>query len=88
MHVALLGKRWRLRFAPNLANRGDCDAPTLPNKEIRISSALDGEELLEVLVHEFTHAAYWHLDEEYVEKFAKDVARELTRLGFTRQVQA
>lgn len=83
MRVKILGKLWRLRFAPNMVeNRGDCDAHDAAAKEIRISSALRGEERLEVLVHEMLHAANWHLDEEFVEAFAVDVARVLWRLGY------
>jgi len=33
MRVKLLGRVWNLRFAPNLANRGDCDPPDVPKKE-------------------------------------------------------
>lgn len=80
--LTILGKVWRLRFAPNMANRGDCDPPNRPGKEIRISSALRGEERLEVLIHELVHAAGWHIDEAFVEQFAADTAHVLWRLGF------
>lgn len=83
MRLRILGKCWQLRFAPNMSNRGDCDPPTKPSKEIRIASNLHGEELTEVLLHEILHAANWHLDEEFVAQFAHDAARALTRLGFT-----
>jgi len=82
MQVNLLGKRWGLRFAPNLGNRGDCDPPNVPKKEIRVDSQLIGEERLEVLIHEMVHAAGWHIDEQFVERFAADVARALWRLGY------
>ena len=57
MRIRVLNRFWNLRFAPNLANRGDCDPPDKPGKEIRVSSTLRGEERLEVLVHELVHAA-------------------------------
>jgi hypothetical protein len=82
MKVKVLGKVWRLRFAPNMANRGDCDEPDQPGKEIRIACNLQGEERLEVLLHELVHAADWHLDESFVERFASDAARALWRLGY------
>lgn len=82
MRIDVLGKRWRLRFAPNLKNRGDCDDPSISNKEIRISSSLVGEEKLEVLVHELVHASNWHLDEKFVAQLAEDLARILWRLGY------
>jgi hypothetical protein len=82
MRVKILNRMWRLRFAPNMANRGDCDPPGRRHKEIRISSALRGEERLEVVIHEMVHAACWHIDEQFVEEFARDAARVLWRLGY------
>jgi hypothetical protein len=83
MRVNVLGKRWRLRFVPNLgANRGDCDPPDRKRKEIRVESGLRGEERLEVVIHELVHAAGWHIDEGFVERFAEDAARVLWRLGY------
>jgi len=82
MRIKVLGKLWQLRFAPNMANRGDCDQPDQRGKEIRISSSLRGEQRLEVLIHEMVHAAGWHIDETFVERFAKDAARALWRLGY------
>jgi hypothetical protein len=82
MRVKILSKLWNLRFAPNLANRGDCDAPTARGKEIRVSSGLRGEERLEVVLHELVHAAGWHIAEEFVGQFAHDAARVLWRLGY------
>lgn len=82
MKVKVLGKLWQLRFAPNMANRGDCDAPSKRGKEIRVSSSLRGEERLEVLIHELVHAAGWHIDETFVEQFARDAARTLWRVGY------
>lgn len=82
MRVQILGKFWNLRFAPNMAMRGDCDPPTAPGKEIRISSRLRGEEKLEVVLHEVLHAGMWQLDEEFVARLATDAARALWRLGY------
>ena len=80
--IRMLRRRWRLRFAPNLANRGDCDPPSQPAKEMRILSTLRGEERLEVLIHELVHSAGWHIDEDFVEEFAVDAAHVLWRLGY------
>jgi hypothetical protein len=82
MRVKILNRMWNLRFAPNMANRGDCDPPEKPGKEIRISSRLRGEERLEVLIHELVHTASWHIDEGFAEQYARDVARVLWRLGY------
>lgn len=82
MRIRVLNKFWHLRFAPNLANLGDCDPPSQPNKEIRVRSTLSGEERLDVLIHEMVHAAGWHIDERFVNQFASDLARALWRLGY------
>ena len=82
MRLTILGKHWNLRFARNLKNRGDCDPPAAPGKEIRVESSLRDEERLEVVLHELVHAAAWHIDEEFVGQFAEDVARALWRLGY------
>jgi hypothetical protein len=83
MRVRVLGKDWRMRFVPNLgSNRGDCDPPDRRAKEIRVAAGLRGEERLEVLIHELVHAAGWHIDEGFVERFAADAARVLWRLGY------
>ena len=65
-----------------MIDRGDCDAPTTKSKEIRVSCNLKDEEKLEVLLHEMFHAAHWNMDEEFIEKFAVDVARAIWRLGY------
>lgn len=86
MHIRLMGKRWHLRRVPNLGdNRGDCDNPEQPGKEIRILTKLEGEEELEVLLHEMLHASNWHLDEPFIERCAADMARVLWKLGFKRE---
>ena len=82
MHVVLQGRRWLLRFVQSLKNRGDCDSPQTKNKQIRVRSDLDGEERLEVIIHELLHAGGWHRDEEYVEQEAKDIAHILWRIGY------
>jgi hypothetical protein len=82
MRLTILGKRWNLRFARNLKNRGDCDPPAAPGKEIRVGSSLRDEERLEVVLHEMLHAAGWHIAEEFVDQFACDAARALWRLGY------
>jgi len=87
VRLKILGKVWELRFVPRVERgaRGACDPPDKPGKQIIVRDKLRGEERLEVLVHEMVHAAGWHLDEDYVERFARDVARALWRLGYRGQ---
>lgn len=83
--VTISGKRWQLVERSQLANRGDVDSPDTPGKQIRISRDLEGEERLEVIVHEITHCAFWQIDELAVEEFGRDLARILYRkLGYRR----
>lgn len=85
MQIKVLGKRWNLRFVPNLSARGLCDDPQKTRRQIRIWQGVRGdEELMEVVVHELLHAAGWHIDEAFVDQFAKDAARVLTTLGYAR----
>ncbi len=81
MKVSIGGNEALIRPVARLKNRGDCDPPG-ENRVIRIRKSLRGEERMEVLLHEFVHLAGWHIDEEFVRRFAEDAARELTKLGF------
>jgi hypothetical protein len=83
MRLTIMGKRWWLRFCALALNRGECDPPDKLGKEIRVLKRLKGEERLEVLIHEQLHAADWHKSEEWIEQVSKDIARNLTKLGYT-----
>jgi hypothetical protein len=84
MQIKLCGKKWRLLLAyRSKRNYGKCDAPFVKNKAIRIRSDLNGEQRLEILIHEMLHACYWGLAEESVTHGAKDIAHVLWKLGYT-----
>lgn len=95
MRLKILGRWWRLRFVNKLPTRGprnpdervigECDPPTVKNKEIRVLAKASEKEQLESLIHEMLHAAGWHIDEDFVARFAEDVARSLWRLGYRRE---
>lgn len=87
MHVTILGRRWRLEFVTKFTDRhqyGECDHPEKLNKAIRIKDGMNEFDTLDSIIHEATHAAGWHVDEEFVSRFATDVARILIRLGYRR----
>lgn len=84
MFITLCKKRWGIRFTSLKNNRGECDAPSIKNKEIRIDRKLSGQEELEVVLHEAWHACDWKADEEFVACASADVARLLWRLGYRR----
>ena len=85
MQLTVHGRRYELVWCPNLANDGECDAPHLHKKKIRIASRVrkkGGQYLLQVLAHEFLHAGDWHKTEEWVDSVSTDLARFLYRLGY------
>jgi hypothetical protein len=86
MRHKIRGKIWNVRRVPNLGKfldlgqtRGSCDPPDKKNKEIKILSSLRGQELIEVLIHEGLHAAFWDIDETVIEQVADDLARLLAK---------
>jgi hypothetical protein len=83
MRVKLRQTRWtleRMDLGPKL--RGNIDHPDRARRYIRISTRLTrGEEILEVLLHEFLHGCFWDMDEEAITQAAKDMARALYKCG-------
>ena len=95
MKFKIRGKVWKYKrpykLPPSVNEKGekverlgDCDAPHVPNKEIRVLKKLKGEKELEIILHEISHCAFWDLDEEAIEEFAHDTARILTKLGYRK----
>lgn len=80
--VDVLGKRFGWKLSRFRNHDGDCDSPDDHGKLIRLDKTLSGEDQLRVVIHELTHAAFWWLDETFVDRFSTDVARVLWRLGF------
>jgi len=79
-----MGRRWRLLYDRQRAYNGHCDDPSTPGKTVRIARRLlhFPRSRMEVLIHEFTHAADWSKDEPWVDRFAADLARLLCAEGF------
>jgi len=79
-------KRWKV--LPVSRNRkkskGDCEAPHMPNKQIRIPMTGDTRSDLDTIIHEGLHACLWDLDDEAVQFTAHDIARLLWRLGWRK----
>lgn len=84
MRLRLGGKYWTLRFCALRTHKGECDAPNVKNKEIRIKKNLSEREELEVTVHELLHAVEWSKDEEWVEQSGVEIAEALWKLGWRR----
>lgn len=83
---------WELRFLPTAelpkGYCGECDAPDVPGKEIRISDELKGELLLDTIIHEAMHGALFHLGpcEAFIERAASDIARIVWKPEVLRKV--
>ena len=75
---------WRLVLTTTLPKDvdGECDAPWVKNKKIKIRKSLKDQPLLDAYVHEVTHAAFWDLGEGPVASLANVVALELWEEGF------
>ena len=83
MRVTARGKVWNLVYTEDLPEDvdGECDAPWVKKKEIRIRKGMTSQRLLDAFVHEVTHAALWDLGEGPVSSLANAVAHELWEDG-------
>jgi len=89
VRLRLRGKLWRLLITKDTLGtaKGSCEAPTLPNKAIRIRPSLKGRQELDTYIHEMLHACLWDLDEEAITDSATDIARALWRLGYRKTTE-
>lgn len=87
MNVILRGKRWCLSFVSLARERciGKCDPPDSRRKRIRIDKSLEGQQRLEILIHEMLHACHWDMDESAVTETAHDIAKILWDIGYASQ---
>ena len=86
MRVLIRGKVWRLVYVKEIPSAdgivdGECDAPWIKKKKIKIRKDLEGQPLLDAYVHECSHAALWDLGEGPVASLANAVAHELWNDG-------
>lgn len=83
MRVLARGKVWRLVYTSKLPKDvdGECDAPWIKKKQIRIRKDMSDQRLLDAYVHEVTHASLWDLGEGPVASLANAVAHELWNDG-------
>lgn len=85
MRIKVGNKYWNLVFIELDENTGgECDSPDTKGKEIRISTDLQREEELEIIIHELLHASDWSKDEEWVEEIAQDISNVLMKLGWKK----
>jgi hypothetical protein len=61
---------------------GMTEAPWFKNKRLFLRHGIRNEKRrMEAAIHEFTHAADWYKDEEWVEQFGHDLTNFLYALG-------
>ena len=77
-------ERWTIHRTSKLPSDrdGECDYSA---RTIRVRASLQGEELLEVIVHEMFHARWPDLSEEAVMEHAQEIAGTLYGLGFRHE---
>ncbi len=81
----LNGNRYEIVYVDELIDEdkeecyGLCDAPTEPNKKIRIKRGLPSDMLLNVALHECLHGCLWCLSEDTVEQVATDLSKMLIK---------
>jgi hypothetical protein len=86
MKATIGGKRWEIVFTNCISSKldGDCYHPNGKPRKIRIRKGLSEERELEILIHEFLHAALWIVDETIIEQTALELQRILTERGYHR----
>jgi hypothetical protein len=77
-------ERWTIHRTTRLTpdRDGECDYAA---KTIRVRASLQGEELMEVIVHEMFHARWPDLSEEAVLEHAQEIAGTLAGFGFRHE---
>ena len=81
----IAGVDYLVRFAHLKTHRGYCTRPDAKRPEIRIKAGLSADETLEVICHEFLHAAAFDLlSEDWVEQTGAELAALLLKMGYQK----
>jgi hypothetical protein len=82
------GKRYKIEFVNSRDlpkdSIGICDNPANKGKKIRVYKHLPAKKLLDTLIHELLHSAFFDLDEEAILETATDITNLLWRLGYRK----
>jgi len=83
--VDLRGRRFLVsrpkRLEPDVL--GWCRANCKP--KIAVAYSLNGQEELEIFIHEMLHGCFWDMDEEAITDTADGIAKALWRIGYRKQ---
>lgn len=55
------------------------------NPKIAVAYSLNGQEELEILIHEMLHGCYWDMDEEAITDAAEGISKALWRMGYRKK---
>lgn len=88
IRLTIAGKRWTIRFVRKIMSGGvECDGLCVYEKsEIRIRSGLEGQDLVDTVLHEVMHAAGIILHEDFVTQTAADMASALYHKGIRGRI--
>jgi hypothetical protein len=85
MVIRILGERIRIVWKRMARRWGACEEkPARGLRRIFIDPRARNCKELELYIHECLHAGDWHKSEEWVDKFARDMARTLWALGYRK----
>ena len=85
--VTVRGHVWKLGKIRDKGERGACEAPDVPGREIDFPIHGGTRKDLDTIVHELLHAAMWDIDEEAVYETATDIAKVLWRCGWRKHME-
>lgn len=55
------------------------------NPKIAVAYSLNGQEELEIFIHEMLHGCYWDMDEEAISDAAQGISKALWRMGYRKK---
>lgn len=86
-YLMLRGKRYKHERVSGLktGENGEVSCPSSKNKILRIRTSLKGEKELRQYIIYMLYACFWDFDEKAVEETAKDIARSLVRIGYSKK---
>jgi len=86
-YVTIRNKRYKLSKVVGMATGVDSltTAPHLKNKEIQIRSSIKREREFAAIIKALLVASYWDLDVTTISEVAQDIAKALTRMGYSRE---
>jgi len=77
--LKIMGQKWSIEIVDNLIDIGECDGTTIKDgKKILLDKSLKGNELKQVLLHEFFHAVWVEsgLDQTTISKDLEEIIVE------------